>query len=76
MRLKRRDDFDKADLTDQTISGSLENIKALVEKLINNHDLKNKDKQEEVFGIFDEIEYEVARVAVYLNSHKKGWWFI
>ena len=76
MRLKQRNDFDKSDLTDQTVVGSLENIRDLVSKLIDKHDLKDDMEREEVFGVFDEIEYEVARVAVYLNSHKKGWWFL
>lgn len=77
MRLKQRNDFDQSKLTGETVRGCLEHIKALIDTILERHgDLKDENNHDEVFGIFDEIEYETARVAIYLNESQNGWWFI
>lgn len=77
MRIKGRPEFDKENLTDDKVYDCLLHIKTSIEMLIEKRErLKDKQVQEEIFSIFDDVEYETTRLAIYFNPKRKGWWFV
>lgn len=77
MRIKKRPGYDQGNLTDDKVYDCLLHIKTSIEMLIDKRErLKDKQVQEEIFSIFDDVEYEISRLAIYLNPKKHGWWFL